>query len=81
MSQDSDNPDLGLDWIRAVPEGGTEHGPGPWIEVAFGDGDAVYLRESDDPGTVVTTTRQKWDAFVRGVQAGEFDHFVEDACR
>ncbi|MFF3913385.1 DUF397 domain-containing protein [Streptomyces sp. NPDC001852] len=26
--------------------------------------------------TVVTTTRRKWNAFVLGVQAGEFDHFA-----
>ncbi|MFE0807260.1 hypothetical protein ACFW34_07215 [Streptomyces sp. NPDC058848] len=26
--------------------------------------------------TVVTTGRQEWDAFVLGVKAGEFDHFV-----
>jgi hypothetical protein len=29
------------------------------------------------PDTVVTTNRRKWEAFVLGVQAGEFDHFVE----
>ncbi|MFH8242969.1 DUF397 domain-containing protein [Streptomyces sp. NPDC018321] len=28
-------------------------------------------------GPVVTTDRQKWDAFVLGVKAGEFDHFVD----
>ncbi|MEU1329834.1 maleylpyruvate isomerase N-terminal domain-containing protein [Streptomyces sp. NPDC005865] len=72
----------GLDWTRAAPE--DEQGPGPWIEIAFGtdsgepgaDPDAVYLRETGDPDNVVTTTRKKWDAFVLGVQAGEFDHFV-----
>ncbi|WP_320780786.1 DUF397 domain-containing protein [Streptomyces sp. CRN 30] len=68
-----------LDWIRAAPE--DAEGPGPWIEIAFGageDGEApVYLRETSDPDTVVTTNRRKWDAFVLGVQAGEFDHFVE----
>jgi hypothetical protein len=26
-------------------------------------------------GEVVTTTPEKWDAFVLGVRAGEFDHF------
>ncbi|MGW0776609.1 DUF397 domain-containing protein [Streptomyces sp. NPDC002835] len=26
-------------------------------------------------GGVVTTTPEKWDAFVLGVRAGEFDHF------
>ncbi|WP_225098105.1 DUF397 domain-containing protein [Streptomyces sp. CoH27] len=40
-----------------------------------GDNDDIPLRlRSAD--TVVTTTRHKWNAFVLGVQAGEFDHFV-----
>lgn len=65
-----------LDWIRAAPEG--EEGPGPWIEIAYGpDDDSVYLRETSDPENIVTTTQKKWDAFVLGVRAGEFDHFVE----
>ncbi|MEU1178010.1 DUF397 domain-containing protein [Streptomyces sp. NPDC005820] len=71
-----------LTWIRAAPPEAT--GPGPWIEIAFGerdgddDGEApVYLRETSAPDNVVTTNRRKWDAFVLGVQAGEFDHFVE----
>jgi hypothetical protein len=71
-----------LDWIRAAPDDVT--GPGPWIELAFGKGDGeddpeapVYIRETSDPDNVVTTNRRKWDAFVLGVQAGEFDHFVE----
>ncbi|MEU4089278.1 DUF397 domain-containing protein [Streptomyces aureus] len=65
----------GLDWVRAAPEDAT--GPGPWIEIAFGADDLVHLRETSDPENVVTTTRRKWDAFVLGVRAGEFDHFVE----
>ncbi|MFD5265150.1 DUF397 domain-containing protein [Streptomyces sp. NPDC058335] len=68
-----------LTWVRAAPPEAT--GPGPWIEIAFGEGDdgeaPVYLRETSDPDNVVTTNRRKWDAFVLGVQAGEFDHFVE----
>lgn len=71
-----------LDWIRAAPEDAT--GPGPWIELAFAEGNGeddpeapVYIRETSDPENVVTTNRRKWDAFVLGVQAGEFDHFVE----
>ncbi|WP_327429864.1 DUF397 domain-containing protein [Streptomyces sp. NBC_01236] len=66
---------LNLDWVRAAPDDAT--GPGPWIELAFGDNDLVYIRETSDPENVVTTTQKKWDAFVLGVQAGEFDHFVE----
>ncbi|MGH4033933.1 DUF397 domain-containing protein [Actinomycetota bacterium Odt1-20B] len=77
----TDSTPADLTWVRAAPEG--EEGPGPWIEMAFGDGEGddapVYLRETGDPTTIVTTTRKKWDAFVLGVQAGEFDHFVEDA--
>ncbi|MGW6139812.1 DUF397 domain-containing protein [Streptomyces sp. NPDC055140] len=66
-----------LRWERAAPEGAD--GPGPWIEIAFGPDGLVHLRETSAPETVVTTTQRKWDAFVLGVQAGEFDHFVEDA--
>lgn len=68
-----------LDWIRAAPPEAT--GPGPWIEIAFTESEdpeaPVYIRETSDPDNVVTTNRRKWDAFVLGVQAGEFDHFVE----
>ncbi|MEH0528235.1 DUF397 domain-containing protein [Streptomyces stelliscabiei] len=70
-----------LDWIRAAPEDAT--GPGPWIELAFEQGNGendpeapVHIRETSAPENVVTTNRRKWDAFVLGVQAGEFDHFV-----
>ncbi|MGW1912944.1 DUF397 domain-containing protein [Streptomyces sp. NPDC002076] len=38
------------------------------------NGDAPLLLRS--AATVVTTTRHQWSAFVLGVQAGEFDHFV-----
>ena len=34
----------------------------------------LYLRSAE---TVLTTDRRKWNAFVLGVQAGEFDHFLE----
>ncbi|MEU8482216.1 DUF397 domain-containing protein [Streptomyces sp. NPDC048641] len=75
MPHDGNQPPTQLDWTRAAPE--DAEGPGPWIEIAFGDGDLVHLRETSAPDTVVTTTRKKWDAFVLGVRAGEFDHFVE----
>ena len=38
----------------------------------------IHIRESDDPDVIVTTTPEKLKAFVLGVKAGEFDHFVED---
>lgn len=49
------------------------------IEIAFAAGDRVHLRQSDDPGNVITTTRTEWDAFVLGVQNDEFDRFVVGA--
>ncbi|MFE7108242.1 GNAT family N-acetyltransferase [Streptomyces sp. NPDC057575] len=66
-----------LTWVRAAPEG--SEGPGPWIEIAFGPDELVYLRETGDPTSIVTTTRTKWAAFTKGVMAGEFDHFAEPA--
>ncbi|MGW0694761.1 DUF397 domain-containing protein [Streptomyces sp. NBC_01579] len=63
-----------LTWVRAAPEG--EEGPGPWIELAFGLDGLVHLRETSDPTNIVTTTRTKWEAFTKGVVAGEFDHFA-----
>lgn len=65
-----------ITWRR--PEG-TENADYPVIEVGFGDDGMVYLRETSKPGIVAKTTPAKWDAFVKGVKAGEFDHFVEGA--
>ncbi|MDG9695196.1 DUF397 domain-containing protein [Streptomyces sp. DH17] len=51
------------------------------IQVTFtpgNDADAsVRVHAPGACGAVVTTDRQKWEAFVLGVKAGEFDHFVE----
>ncbi|MET8539551.1 DUF397 domain-containing protein [Kitasatospora sp. NPDC004799] len=60
-----------LDWQRSS----TSSGKDEWIEIAS-EGDKVYIRQSNDPATVVTTTRVKFNAWVRGAKAGEFDHFV-----
>ncbi|MFI9364340.1 DUF397 domain-containing protein [Kitasatospora sp. NPDC053057] len=45
------------------------------IEIAS-DAEHVYIRESDDPTHIVTTTRAKLHAWINGAKAGEFDHFV-----
>ncbi|MFJ9816938.1 DUF397 domain-containing protein [Streptomyces sp. NPDC101151] len=45
------------------------------IEVTIGEEGSVHLHETSAPDTVVTTDRRKWDAFVLGIRAGEFDHF------
>ncbi|MBD0670167.1 DUF397 domain-containing protein [Streptomyces sp. CBMA156] len=46
------------------------------VEIASA-GELVYIRESDDPTTVVTTTHAKLHAWIRGAKAGEFDHLIE----
>jgi hypothetical protein len=64
------------DWQKAAPD----DWEGPYIDVAIDEeAGIVRLRESRNPDVVVTTTLAKWDAFVLGVKAGEFDHFVEGA--
>ncbi|WP_329078386.1 DUF397 domain-containing protein [Streptomyces niveus] len=45
------------------------------VEIAEHNGD-ILMRESDDPNTVTTTSRDKFAAFIAGVKAGEFDHFT-----
>jgi hypothetical protein len=47
-------------------------GEGQCVEVAARDG-RVRLRESDDPGVVLTTEPAVLAAFLRGVKAGAFD--------
>lgn len=50
------------------------NGSSACVEVRGGGADdLIYLRESDDPDMIVTTTRAKWAAFVKGVQNHEFD--------
>ncbi|MFE5582679.1 DUF397 domain-containing protein [Kitasatospora sp. NPDC056531] len=45
------------------------------LEIAS-EGELVYIRESDNPDLVVTTTRTKLNAWILGAKDGEFDHFV-----
>ncbi|MER7055401.1 MULTISPECIES: DUF397 domain-containing protein [unclassified Streptomyces] len=51
------------------------------VQVSFTHEDdvdtSVRIHGTGTPGTVVTTDRQKWEAFAFGVRAGEFDHFAE----
>ncbi|UYQ63046.1 DUF397 domain-containing protein [Streptomyces peucetius] len=47
-------------------------GPSPDIDVTRTADGLVRV------GGVITTTHEKWDAFVLGVRAGEFDHFGRD---
>lgn len=61
-----------ISWQKASFSGGNGEN---CIEVGRQD-DSIVLRESDDPGSVITTSPAKLAAFIRGVKAGEFDHFV-----
>ncbi|MFF8959318.1 DUF397 domain-containing protein [Streptomyces sp. NPDC014894] len=45
------------------------------VEVAGVDG-VIQLRESEDPGQVITMPVDRLRAFLLGVKAGEFDHLV-----
>ncbi|WP_274561559.1 DUF397 domain-containing protein [Streptomyces spiramyceticus] len=48
---------------------------GNCLELAQHEG-SIVMRESDAPGTVVTTSRTKLEAFIRSVKAGAFDQFL-----
>ena len=43
-----------------------------WVEVRE-IGREIAVRHSADPGAVLVFSRGEWDAFLRGVRAGEFD--------
>ncbi|HEX5542187.1 MAG TPA: DUF397 domain-containing protein [Micromonospora sp.] len=56
------------EWQR--PDGDPSEGA---VEIAFVD-DLIGMRNSADPdGPVLVFTQDEWDAFVGGVQDGEFD--------
>lgn len=46
------------------------------LEATVGDDGMIHIRETEQPEIVAVTTPAKWEAFVKGVRAGEFDHFV-----
>ncbi|GAB7185838.1 DUF397 domain-containing protein [Kitasatospora sp. Ki12] len=39
-------------------------------------GCAIEIRESDDPDVIITTSPDRFRAFLLGVKAGEFDHLT-----
>jgi hypothetical protein len=62
-----------IQWQKSSFSGG---GGENCVEVAQHDGNIV-MRESDAPGDIITTSRDKLAAFIQGVKAGEFDHFID----
>ncbi|WP_431043567.1 DUF397 domain-containing protein [Streptomyces sp. P1-3] len=69
-----------LDWQRPDPLEGDDPNE-PYLEVAAGPDGRIYMRESRDPDNIVVTTQAKWEAFLKGVKAGEFDDFAEEPPR
>ncbi|WP_328561304.1 DUF397 domain-containing protein [Streptomyces coelicoflavus] len=46
------------------------------VTVAPSHGGTVRVHATGAPETAVTTDHHKWETFVRGVRAEEFDHFA-----
>ncbi|MFB7616198.1 DUF397 domain-containing protein [Kitasatospora sp. NPDC056181] len=59
------------DWQKPSPTGESDES----LEVRTVDG-MVEIRDPGTGGIIVRTTPRKWEAFLLGVKAGEFDHFV-----
>lgn len=64
------NPDI--EWQKSSFSGG---GGENCVEVAH-NAKSIVMRESDEPSLILTTTPAKFRAFILGVKAGEFDHFL-----
>ncbi|MEU6822785.1 DUF397 domain-containing protein [Streptomyces atriruber] len=63
---------LPINWQKSSFSGG---GGENCVEVALHEG-AIVMRESDEPGSMITTSPAKLAAFIAGVKNGEFDHLV-----
>ncbi|MFH8471170.1 DUF397 domain-containing protein [Streptomyces sp. NPDC018000] len=62
-----------IEWQKSSFSGG---GGEQCVEVAR-HAEEILVRESDDPRVVTRTSRSKFAAFIQGIKAGEFDHFVQ----
>ncbi|MEU0843272.1 DUF397 domain-containing protein [Streptomyces sp. NPDC005962] len=62
-----------LTWQKSSFSGGGE--ANACVELATSPA-GIHLRESDDPGELLTTTRDQLGAFLRAAKAGEFDHLA-----
>jgi predicted secreted Zn-dependent protease len=62
----------GVEWMKAHASVNN----GACVEVAS-IGDFVAVHDSKEPeGPALTYTPREWEAFIRGVKNGEFDHFA-----
>ncbi|MGW8767661.1 DUF397 domain-containing protein [Streptomyces sp. NPDC055815] len=62
-----------IKWQKSSFSGG---GGENCIHVAENETGAILIHESDEPGVVVTTTRENLAAFIAGAKNGEFDHLI-----
>ena len=62
-----------LTWQKSSFSGGGEENA--CVELATSPA-GVHLRESDDPGELLTTAPGPLGAFLHAAKAGEFDHLV-----
>ncbi|MGW7414980.1 DUF397 domain-containing protein [Streptomyces sp. NPDC054863] len=62
-----------IHWQKSSFSGG---GGEQCLYVAKHEGE-ILLCESDDPSRIVATSPEKLAAFIEGVKAGEFDHFLD----
>ncbi|MFB7126598.1 DUF397 domain-containing protein [Kitasatospora sp. NPDC056273] len=63
-----------LRWQKSSFSGSNEGGN--CVQLAVGADELRYLRESDDPSTIITTSTTKLRLFLLSAKAGEFDHLI-----
>ena len=59
----------GLTWIKSS----LSFANGNCVEMATLPNGGVAMRDSKNPRTILRFTRPEWDAFIAGVNNGEFD--------
>ncbi|MFI0814607.1 DUF397 domain-containing protein [Streptomyces sp. NPDC021098] len=62
-----------LTWQKSSFSGGGEENA--CVELATSPA-GIHLRESDDPGELLTTTPHRLATFIRAAKAGEFDRLT-----
>lgn len=69
-------PDAFRDLLHSLKEEPHQGSRTPVLEVTIAGDDDRTVRLHAPGAPTVTTDRRRWEIFVRGVRAGEFDHFV-----
>jgi hypothetical protein len=58
-----------LHWVKS-----SKSGADGCVEIAYRGPNVVLVRDSKDPdGAVLTFNQREWQAFIMGIEAGEFD--------